>query len=409
VGIGTSFGQLSHSQRNAFIASLAGWSLDAFDFFIFVFALKSIAGEFHTDVKSVSEGIFLTLAMRPLGALFFGWLAERYGRRPILMVNIVSYSLCEFASAFAPDLKTLLVLRALFGFAMGGEWGIGAALALESLPAKGRGLFSGLLQEGYVIGYLLASALFALAFDALGWRGMFIFGAAPALLVLYIRAGVDESPVWLSGQHARRAGIGETWMAIRSTLPTFLFMVLMMACFNAFSHGSQDLYPTFLQTQHGFDARTTGTIAIVYSIGALCGGIFFGALSERIGRRRAIALAALLALPMIPLWAYSTAPVMFACGAFLMQFMVQGAWGIVPAHLNELSPPSVRAILPGFAYQLGNLIMSRMGPLQAGVAEAHGNDYAYALAWTIGIVGVALALVVSLGREAKDVELSADS
>jgi SHS family lactate transporter-like MFS transporter len=383
VGVGTYFGQLSRSQRNAFVASLAGWSLDAFDFFIFVFALKSIAGDFHTDVKSVSEGIFLTLAMRPLGALFFGWLAEHYGRRPILMVNVVSYSLCELASAFAPDLRTLLMLRALFGFAMGGEWGIGAALALESLPAKGRGFFSGLLQEGYVIGYLLASTLFALAFDALGWRGMFIVGAAPALLVLYIRAGVDESPVWQSGRHAKRAGAGESWAAIRGALPTFL------------------------QTQHGFDARTTGTIAIVYNIGALCGGIVFGGLSERFGRRRTIALAALLALPMIPLWAYSTTPAMFACGAFLMQFMVQGAWGIVPAHLNELSPPSVRAILPGFAYQLGNLIMSRMGPLQAGVAEAHGNDYAYALAWTIGIVGVVLAAVVLLGREARDVELGA--
>jgi SHS family lactate transporter-like MFS transporter len=182
-------------------------------------------------------------------------------------------------------------------------------------------------------------------------------------------------------------------------------MVVMMAFFNAFSHGSQDLYPTFLQMQHGFSARTTGTIAIVYNVGALCGGIFFGAFSERIGRRRAIALAALLALPMIPLWAYSTAPWMFAIGAFLMQFMVQGAWGIVPAHLNELSPPGVRAILPGFAYQLGNLAMSYMGPFQAGLAQSHGNNYAYALSWTIGVVGVVLAIVVMLGREARNTEL----
>ncbi len=405
MGIGAHFSQLSRSQRHTFIASVAGWALDAFDFFIFVFALKSIAGEFHTDVKSVAEGIFLTLAMRPLGALFFGWLAERYGRRPILIVNIVSYSVFELASAFAPNLKTLLVLRALFGFAMGGEWGVGAALALESLPAKGRGFFSGILQEGYVIGYLLASALFAFAFDALGWRGMFIVGAVPALLVLYIRASVDESPAWQAGRQTKRIDASESWAAIRGYLPTFLFMVLLMACFNAFSHGSQDMYPTFLQTQHGFDARTTGTIAIVYNIGALCGGIFFGGLSERLGRRRAIALAALLALPMIPLWAYSTTPLMFALGAFLMQFMVQGAWGIVPAHLNELSPPAVRAILPGFAYQLGNLVMSRMGPLQAGFAEAHGNDYAYALACTIGLVSIALAFVASIGREAKNTEL----
>jgi len=400
------FRGLNTSQRHAFAASLAGWALDAFDFFIFVFALKSISGEFHTTVKAVSEGIFLTLALRPVGALFFGWLAERYGRRPILMVNIISYSAFELASAFAPDLRTLLVLRALFGFAMGGEWGVGAALALESLPAKGRGMFSGILQEGYVLGYLLASALFAFGFQALGWRGMFIVGACPALLVLYIRSRVSESPAWLAGR-SKTPSMREGMAAIGAYLPAFLFMVVMMACFNAFSHGSQDLYPTFLQVQHGFTPATTGKIAIVYNLGALCGGILFGTLSERLGRRRAIAIASLLALPMIPLWAYSSTPLMFAIGAFLMQFMVQGAWGIVPAHLNELSPPGARAILPGFAYQLGNLIMARMGPWQAGFAEAHGNDYALALTWTVGLVGVLLAVVVMLGGERKSVEMHA--
>jgi len=405
MGVVDSFRQLTRSQRHTFVAAVAGWALDAFDFFIFVFALKAIAGDFHVEVKTVAEGIFLTLAMRPLGALFFGWLAERYGRRPILMVNVISYSIFELASAFAPSIEVLLVLRALFGFAMGGEWGIGAALALESLPAKGRGLFSGILQEGYVIGYLLASVLFAFAFDAIGWRGMFIAGAAPALLVLYIRTTVDESPAWLEGRQKARITAAESWTAIKAFFPTFLFMVLLMACFNAFSHGSQDMYPTFLQKQHGFDARTTGTIAIVYNLGALFGGIFFGGLSEKIGRKKAIALAAVLALPMIPLWAYSTAPLMFAIGAFLMQFMVQGAWGIVPAHLNELSPPAARAILPGFAYQIGNLLMSKMGPFQAGVAESHGGDYAAILAWTIGVVGVVLAVVALLGRDAKDTTL----
>ena len=399
------FRGLTRPQRNAFAAALAGWSLDAFDFFIFVFALKSIAGDLQTTIKAVSEGVFLTLAMRPAGALVFGWLAERFGRRPILMVNVVSFSLLEIASAFAPDLRTLLVLRALFGFAMGGEWGVGAALALETLPAKGRGTFSGLLQEGYVIGYLLAAAVFAFGFRALGWRGMFVVGACPALLVLYIRAHVEESPVWRSGRQARPAGAREGLAAILRHLPTFLFMVALMACFNAFSHGSQDLYPTFLQVQHGFSPRTTGTIAIVYNVGALCGGVAFGTISERLGRRRAIALASLLALPMIPLWAYSSTPLLFAVGSFLMQFMVQGAWGIVPAHLNEISPPQARAILPGLAYQLGNLVMARMGPVQAGLAEAHGNDYARALSWSVGVVGVLLAAVVMLGREQKSLEL----
>jgi SHS family lactate transporter-like MFS transporter len=401
------FRGLTSSQRHAFTAAWAGWALDAFDFFILVFALKAIAADFHTTVKAASECIFITLAMRPVGALVFGWLAERFGRRPILMVNVVSFSLFELASAFAPDLRTLLILRALFGFAMGGEWGVGAALALETLPAKGRGLFSGILQEGYVVGYLLASILFAVGFHALGWRGMFIVGASPALLVLYIRARVDESPAWRAGRQQRPAAAGELASAIRAHLPAFLFMVVLMACFNAFSHGSQDLYPTFLQSQRGFSPGVTGTIAIVYNLGALAGGILFGGISERLGRRRAIALAALLALPLIPLWAYASTPVTLAAGSFLMQFMVQGAWGIVPAHLNELSPPGVRAILPGFAYQLGNLAMARMGPFQAGFAEAHDNDYALALAWTVGIVAVLLAVIVMLGGERKSFALHA--
>jgi SHS family lactate transporter-like MFS transporter len=399
------FTDLTSQQRRAFFASLSGWSLDAFDFFIFVFCLKAISAEFHTTVKAVSEGLFLTLAFRPVGALVFGWLAEKFGRRPILMLNILSYSVVELASAFAPNLATLLALRALFGFAMGGEWGVGAALALETLPAKGRGFFSGLLQEGYVIGYLLASVVFAYAFVHVGWRGMFVIGAAPALLVIFIRMGVHESPTWLAGATPQRASAAAIWAAVRNYLPTLAYLVLLMACFNAFSHGSQDMYPTFLQVQHGFSPEITGNIAIVMNIGALCGGVFFGTLSERIGRKRAIMLAAVLALPMIWLWAYSATAVMFAVGGFLMQFMVQGAWGIVPAHLNELSPPSVRAILPGFAYQLGNLMMARLGPFQSGLAEAHGGNYAYVLSITLAIVAAALILITALGPEARAADL----
>ncbi len=407
--ISNPFSELTGPQLHAFIASLAGWALDAFDFFIFVFAIKSIAGDFHTDVKAVSEGIFLTLAMRPVGALLFGWLAERYGRRPILMINVISYAVCELASAFAPSLGVLLAFRALFGLAMGGEWGVGAALALETLPAKNRGFFSGLLQEGYVIGYLLAALVFKFAFDYVGWRGMFIIGALPALFVFYIRRTVDESPAWLEGTKTKRASIGEMWAAVRGHFPLMLFMVALMVCFNAFSHGSQDLYPTFLQVQHGYDTSTTANIVIMLNLGALSGGIFFGAISSKLGRGRTIALAAILALPMIPMWAYSATPWMFAIGVFLMQFMVQGAWGVVPAHLNELSPPAVRAILPGFAYQLGNLAMSKMAPFQAGIAESHGNNYALALSWTIGVVAVVLACVALFGYEAKDVDLTKSS
>ncbi len=397
----SAFRSLTRAQRNAFLAALSGWSLDAFDFFIFIFSLKAIAGEFHTDIKAVAGGIFLTLVFRPVGALFFGWLAERYGRRPVLIGNVISFSAIEVASAFAPNLATLLALRALFGFAMGGEWGVGAALAFETLPTRGRGFFSGLLQEGYAIGYLLASVAFASLFVHIGWRGMFILGGAPALLALFISLGVEESPSWRAGNHARGTRARESWQAVRDHLPLLLFLVVLMAAFNAFSHGSQDMYPTFLQAQRGFSDETTGIIAIVMNCGALLGGIFFGSLSERIGRKRAIVLAATLALPLIPLWAYSHTAAALAAGGFLMQFMVQGAWGVVPAHLNELSPPSVRAILPGFAYQLGNLAMSMMGPLQAGIAESHHGDYARVLAWTIACVALALIPLAAFGPEAR--------
>jgi SHS family lactate transporter-like MFS transporter len=405
MSLSTPFRELTRPQLHAFLASLAGWALDAFDFFLFTFAVRAIAGEFHATVAAVTQGIFWTLAMRPVGALLFGYLAERYGRRPILMFNVISYSMCELGSAFAPNLASLLVLRALFGIAMGGEWGIGAALALETLPAKNRGFFSGLLQEGYVIGYLMAAIVFKFLFDRIHWRGMFVVGAAPALLVFYIRRTVEESPAWLAGAHGKAASMLEIRAALSRYFPRLLFLVLLMGCFNALSHGSQDLYATFLQVQRGFDTSTTGTIAIVYSLGALSGGVFFGTLSGRIGRRRAIALAASLVLPAIPLWAFSASAPMFAVGGFVMQFMVQGAWGVVPAHLNELSPPSVRAILPGFAYQLGNLTVSKMAPIQANLAHSHGDDYAKVLSWTIGIAAALLVVITLAGREAKDAAL----
>lgn len=400
------FRDLTSSQLHAFCASFAGWALDAFDYFLFVLALRAVAHDFRVQVAAVAQGLFWTLAMRPVGAAIFGVLAERFGRRPILMINVVSYSLCELGSAFAPSLTTLLVLRAAFGLAMGGEWGVGAALALETLPAKNRGFYSGLLQEGYVVGYLLAAVVFASLFDRIGWRGMFLVGALPALLVLYVRRTVAESPAWIAGTQAKAASGRASAKALIAHFPRLLFLVVLMACFNAFSHGSQDMYPTFLQSQHRFDASVTGAIVIAYDLGALCGGIFFGTLSERIGRRRAIVLAALLALPAIPLWAYSRTPVAFAIGGFVMQFMVQGAWGVVPAHLNELSPPSVRAVLPGFAYQLGNLAVAGLAPLQAELAAKRGGDYAWVLSWTIGIVGVAVAIVTLAGGEAHRRELA---
>jgi MFS transporter, SHS family, lactate transporter len=411
------FRSLTSPQRHAFAACFLGWSLDAFDYFLLVFCVSAIAADFHVRTVEVAEALFLTLAFRPVGALLFGTLADRFGRRPILMVNIACFSALELACVFAPSMDVLLVLRALFGIAMGGEWGVGAALAFETLPKEGRGFFSGLLQEGYSIGYLIAAAAYGALFKPLsrlvwqghemGWRGLFLLGAIPALLVFYIGWKVEESPVWLAGRTQKKRSSMSILSGIRQYGLTFLFVILLMTGFNSFSHGTQDLYPTFLQKDHGFSAALTGGIAIVYNIGALLGGIFFGSLSERFGRKRTIITAALLSLPAIPLFAFGNSLYTLATGAFLMQFMVQGAWGIVPAYLTELSPGPVRATFPGLAYQLGNLLASRNAVVQARIAE-HYHSYGGVLAGTVLIVAIFLAIITAFGREAKGSEMTAE-
>jgi len=400
------FRRLTPVQRNTFIACFLGWSLDAFDFFILVFCVSALAAQFHMKPSEILEANFLTLAMRPVGAFLFGLMADRFGRRPTLMVDIIAYSVFELGSAFAPSFKSFLLMRALFGIAMGGEWGVGAALAFETLPAEGRGFFSGLLQEGYATGYLFASLIYFSVFSYVGWRGMFVIGALPAFLVIYIRTKVEESPAWLQGKTVRDAE-SRLWRDIKSNVGLFLFVVLLMFAFNSFSHGTQDIYPTFLQKNMHFTPKTVGLIAIVYNIGALLGGVLFGTWSEKIGRRRAIVIAALLSIPAIPLFAFSHTAPMLALGAFLMQFMVQGAWGVIPAHLNELSPPAVRGTLPGFAYQVGNLLSSRNSVIQAKVAEgSYGGSFAPVLGWTVLIVAALVALVTGLGRERRGADLS---
>jgi SHS family lactate transporter-like MFS transporter len=397
---------LTSVQRNTFTACFLGWSLDAFDFFILVFCVSAISADFHTKVSSVAEAIFITLAMRPVGAFLFGMMADRFGRRPTLMIDIIAYSVFELGSAFAPSLPSFLIMRALFGIAMGGEWGVGAALAFETLPKEGRGFFSGLLQEGYVVGYLLAALVYGTLFSYVGWRGMFVIGALPAFLVIYIRTKVDESPAFLQGR-TRVKERRYIWGDVLTFAGSFLFLVVLMFAFNSFSHGTQDLYPTFLQKNHGFTPKTVGFIAIIYNIGALLGGVIFGSWSEKIGRRKAIVIAALCSIPCIPLWAYANSVGLLALGGFLMQFMVQGAWGVVPAHLNELSPPGVRGTFPGLAYQLGNLLSSRNSVIQAKMAEErYGGNFAPVLSWTVLVVATLVAVITWLGGERKGADLS---
>ena len=389
---------LNKSQRAAITASLVGWTLDAFDFFLLTFVLGDIARDFHAKVSEVGMAIVLTLAMRPLGALVFGLAADRFGRRPVLQIDVALFSALAFASAFAPNLITLIVLRCAFGFAMGGEWGVGASLTLESIPARSRGLVSGLLQEGYAIGALLG-ALANLAVPALGWRGLLMLSALPALLVLYIRRNVEESPAWEAGAVARReSGVLKPLLQNWKLL---LYVVVLMTAFNFFSHGTQDLFPTFLKKQHKFSAGMVTLISVIANFGALIGGITFGALSERIGRRKAILISSLLVLPVTPLILFGQAPALLAVAAFLIQISVQGAWGVVPAHLNELAPAQIRGFFPGFAYQLGNLLASGNAVWQAKIAESHGDNYGRALSLVAAAVAIVLAALAFFGPEAR--------
>ncbi len=396
---------LDKTQRAAFLAAFLGWALDAFDFFLLTFILKDIATEFNEKVSAVAFAIMLTLIARPFGAFVFGRLADRYGRKPVLMFDVGLYSLLALLSAFSPNLLVLLILRTGFGFAMGGEWGIGASLALETIPIKSRGTVSGILQQGYPVGYFLG-ALANLALPTIGWRGMLMLGVLPALLILFIRRSVPESAAWEAEHRAHAKTRGGFISSMKGHWPRFFYAVVLMTCFNFFSHGTQDLYPTFLKVQHKFEPAMVTTLTILLNLGAITGGLIFGSLSERIGRRKAIVLAALLALPIIPLWAFGSTPIILGIGAFLIQVAVQGAWGVAPIHLNELSPAAVRGTFPGFTYQLGNLFAAVNATLQPKIAEAHGDSYSLALGLVCGIVAVVLSVVVWFGPEAKGVDFA---
>jgi len=458
--------QKRKEQRNALIASFLGWTLDAFDFFIVVMVLTEIAKDFGRSNADMAFTLGVTLAFRPVGAFIFGLLADRYGRRIPLMIDVVFYSVIEIASGLAPNYTTFLMLRALFGIGMGGEWGVGASLAMEAVPARWRGILSGVLQEGYAIGYLMASLAYLFVFPLLGWRAMFFIGGAPAILAWFIRRKVRESEVW---EKSRRKDWSKLWSAVRSNLPgyflialgvaladlvrahvagwmginlpkllqgtdsdlqracavfagmmlisfmadvtwrvaeghrrLFFYLVALMAMMNFVAHGTQDMFPTFLKEHRGLSPSLTAVVTIISNFGAIAGGVFFGLFSDRFGRRRGIITAQICAIVAIPLWAYAPTVVLLMLGAFIMQFMVQGSWGVVPAHITELSPDSVRGFFPGFAYQCGVLIAGSVGYLEALFAER--MNYANAMAVTAVTVFILCILVVAMGREKRGIE-----
>ena len=403
------FKSLNRIQRHTFLACFLGWSLDALDFFLLTFVLVPISREFGRSIPEVAFAITLTLMARPLGAFLFGLLGDKFGRRIPLMIDIVFYSLMELLTAFAPNFTVFLVLRVLFGIGMGGEWGLGASLAMESLPTATRGLFSGILQQGYAVGYLLAALVYWMVFPHFGWRGLFIAGALPALLVIYIRAHVPESPVWQRDRSQRKHASVRLSVLLRQHGLLFVYSALLMTAFNYMSHGTQDLYPTYLEEQRGFGVNAKSIISIVYATGAICGGTVLGFWSQKWGRRRVIILSAVCGMLLIPLWIFAPSTGLLIVGGFLIQFMVQGAWGVVPVHLNELSPPEVRGTFPGLAYQLGNCAAAYAAQQQAWLAErfrtADGNpNYALTMASVEGIVFLAIIILAAIGREKRGIE-----
>jgi MFS transporter, SHS family, lactate transporter len=403
------FKLLNRDQRNTFVACFLGWALDAFDFFLLTFVLVPVAHEFGRTIPEVAFGITLTLMMRPLGAFVFGLLGDKFGRRIPLMADIIFYSVIELLTAFAPNFTLFLILRALFGVGMGGEWGLGASLAMESLPTAARGLFSGILQQGYAVGVLLTAFVYWIVFPLFGWRGLFIAGAFPALLVVYIRAHVPESPVWQRHIEQKRRTLLDIRGFIKQHGTLFIHAVLLMTAFNYMSHGTQDLYPTFLERQRGFGVSEKSMITIIYAIGAICGGAVIGFLSQRWGRRRSIIICAVCGMFLIPAWIFAPGTAFLIVGGFLMQFMVQGAWGVVPVHLNEISPADFRGTFPGLAYQLGNFAAAYAAQQQAWLAErfrtAEGTpNYALTMALVECVVFLAIIVLAAIGREERGKE-----
>lgn len=396
-------------RRNAVLSGFLGWTFDAFDFFILVMLLDVVGKEFGRTRPEMAATLTATLFMRPVGAILFGMMADRFGRRLPLMLNIVFFSVVEVLSGLAPSYTVFLILRLLYGIGMGGEWGVGASLALESAPAKWRGILSGLLQEGYAFGYMLAAGAYFLIYPYFesyhphhGWRYMFFIGGLPALLSLFVRAKVKDPEAW----HRSRTDWSAYRQKIFGSWRRFIYLVVLLTLMVAIAHGTQDLYPTFLKKELLVELKVnvvkwSSLITIFSMVGAILGGIAVGKISDHIGRRRAMISAVILAACLIPLWVgVHSLPLVFL-GAFLMQFMVQGAWGVVPAHMNELSPGGSRGFFPGFAYQMGALCSSGISWLEASVGEKF--TYSQSLTYSMLIVMIVGGLVIWFGPEEKGI------
>jgi SHS family lactate transporter-like MFS transporter len=393
--------QIRTDQRNAVLAGFLGWTFDAFDFFVLTFLIGDIGKAFGKSRPEVALTLTLTLAMRPVGAFIFGVMADRFGRRLPMTINIVFYALVSALSGLAPTFTTFLILRMLFGVGMGGQWGVSASLALESVSPKWRGVLSGLLHQGYSLGNLLAALAFLTVYPVMqhtypeyAWRAMFFIGGLPALLSIFVLTRVKESEAW----HENRTDWRSYWKSMPAVWQRFLYLVVLLTTMGFISHGTQDLYPTFLLQQRKFTPQHAAETTMLSMVGAILGGLVIGYCSDRFGRRRAMIGGALAALLIVPLWIAAPTDVLIVFGGFLMQFCVQGAWGVIPAHMNELSPGHLRGFLPGFAYQIGMLLAGIVPYLEALLGEHF--SYAQAMGGLAAGALIAGMIAIGLGPEA---------
>lgn len=381
----------------AFIAGISGWTLDAFDFFLVILSLTAIGKDFGQSVPHMALTAWATLALRPVGAFFFGAISDRYGRRIPMVVNLCLFAIVELATGFAPNFTVFLILRGIFGVVMGGQWGVGVSLAMEKVPTKYRGVLSGLLQQGYSIGFLLAAGAYYVIAPTHGWRPLFYLGSIPALAsALFVALRVKESEAWIKNHQSSFGGLGK---AVASHWKLLVYFTVFMMAMHMSSHGTQDMYPTFLEKDWGIAGKQRAMLTAISMGGAILGGLSIGWISDRVGRRRAMLGALAGALLVIPLWAFAHTLPMLVLGAVLIQFCVQGAWGVVPAHVAELSPDSVRGTLPGLGNQIGVFIAGGLPALEAYTAKGH--TYAVAMAGWAAVVFCLAAVMTLAGHERK--------
>ncbi len=401
-----SVGRPAEPWLGAFLAGLTGWTLDAFDFFLVVLALTAIGKEFHRTVPQMIAASWATLALRPVGAFLFGFISDRFGRRRPLVVNLIIFSCVELMTAFTHSYTQFIIVRALFGIVMGGQWGLGAVLAMEKVPVRLRGVLSGLFQQGYAFGFLFAAAAYFTMFDKYGWRPLFYVGSLPALCAaVFVAFRVSEPETWKENKAESFGALGRTLL---SHWKLFVYFVVFMMAMHMSSHGTQDMYPTFLEKDWQIVGKSKAALTAIGSLGAILGGLSIGWISDRIGRRLAMRLALAGAVVAIPLWAFSHTLPMLIAGAVLMQFCVQGAWGVVPAHVAEVSPASVRGTLPGIGNQVGVVLSGSVAFVQAMIARS-GTRYAVAMAMTAAVVFCLAIGMTFAGREQRSADMSSNA